>query len=77
MSAAKPAIVPGMVDLPWDCVVLGIPKSVQANRASKQRWKAEVHAAAVAAWPVDCPAPDLPAISGRDNAITVTAGGRR
>jgi hypothetical protein len=40
----------GMVLLPWDCVVLGIPKSVQAKGASIQRWKAEVRAAAMAAW---------------------------
>lgn len=43
--------IPGVVDLPWDCVVLGIPKSVQAKGASIQRWKAAVRAAAVAAWP--------------------------
>jgi hypothetical protein len=40
-----------MAILPWDCVVLGIPKSVQAKAASIARWKAEVRAAAVAAWP--------------------------
>lgn len=45
------AIVRGMVDLPWDCVVLGIPKSVQAKATSIQRWKAAVRAAAQAAWP--------------------------
>ena len=40
-----------MAILPWDCVVLGIPKSVQAKAASITRWKADVRAAAVAAWP--------------------------
>ena len=44
----------GMADLPWDCVVLGIPRSVQANKASIQRWKATVRAAAEAAWLADC-----------------------
>jgi crossover junction endodeoxyribonuclease RusA len=44
-----------MADLPWDCVVLGIPKSVQAKKASIQRWKAAVRAAAEVAWPADCP----------------------
>jgi crossover junction endodeoxyribonuclease RusA len=39
--------------LPWDCVVLGVPKSVQAKAASISRWKADVRASAVAAWPTD------------------------
>ena len=45
----------GVADLPWDCVVLGIPKSVQAKAASIVRWRAQVQAAAMAAWPVDDP----------------------
>ena len=48
-----------MAGLPWDCVVLGIPKSVQANRASIQRWKAAVRAAAVTAWPAGFPPLDI------------------
>jgi hypothetical protein len=44
-----------MAVLPWDCVVLGIPKSVQAKASSIQRWKAEVRAAAAKAWPPDSP----------------------
>ena len=43
----------GVDILPWDCVVLGIPKSVQAKTASISRWKADVRASAVAAWPTD------------------------
>ena len=37
--------------LPWECVVFGIPKSVQASSVSVRRWKAQVQAAAGAAWP--------------------------
>ncbi len=38
--------------LPWDMVVLGIPASMQTkSRSRKERWKAEVAAAAVSAWP--------------------------
>lgn len=44
-----------MTVLPWDCVVLGIPKSVQASRASIRRWKADVRAAAGNAWPAGSP----------------------
>jgi crossover junction endodeoxyribonuclease RusA len=36
--------------LPWDFVVLGVPASVQARSARRSRWKAEVRAAALAAW---------------------------
>ena len=43
----------GVDILPWDCVVLGIPKSVQAKSSSIARWKTAVQAAAVAAWPDD------------------------
>lgn len=45
----------GVDILPWDCVVLGIPKSVQAKSSSIARWKTAVQAAAVAAWPDDYP----------------------
>lgn len=44
-----------MAVLPWDCVVLGIPRSVQASRASIERWKAQVQAVAAAAWPSGSP----------------------
>jgi crossover junction endodeoxyribonuclease RusA len=41
--------------LPWDCVVLGVPASVQSNSRSRARWKAVVAAAAQAAWPAGDP----------------------
>jgi len=41
--------------LPWDCIALGVPKSVQASGSSKSRWKAEVALAAQAAWGTDPP----------------------
>ena len=44
-----------VADLPWDFVVLGVPKSVQARSASVQRWKERVRTAAVAGWPVGEP----------------------
>jgi hypothetical protein len=40
-----------VTDLPWDFVVLGVPKSVQARASSIQRWKEQVRAAARASWP--------------------------
>lgn len=40
-----------MAGLPWDFVVFGVPKSVQASKTSKQRWKDQVRTAAVTAWP--------------------------
>lgn len=36
--------------LPFDFVVLGTPRSVQSKSASKQRWKAQVSAAAQVHW---------------------------
>ena len=43
-----------MVELPWDCVVLGVPISVQARRrASVQRWKSLVRVSAATWWPPD------------------------
>ena len=41
-----------MPNLPWDMVVLGIPASMQTkSKSRKQRWMADVAAAAQAAWP--------------------------
>jgi crossover junction endodeoxyribonuclease RusA len=42
-----------MVPLPWDFVVLGVPKSVQARSSSKRRWTHEVRVEATAAWPLE------------------------
>jgi crossover junction endodeoxyribonuclease RusA len=42
----------GMVALPWDFVVLGVPKSAQASWTSVQRWIEQVRVAAETAWPV-------------------------
>jgi hypothetical protein len=39
-----------MVSLPWDFVVIGVPKSVQASRSSVRRWREQVRAAAQAVW---------------------------
>jgi crossover junction endodeoxyribonuclease RusA len=40
--------------LPWECVILGIPVSVNTrNRLTKQRWRDAVQAAARAEWPDD------------------------
>ncbi|MEJ7706169.1 MAG: RusA family crossover junction endodeoxyribonuclease [Nocardioidaceae bacterium] len=44
-----------MPRLPWEFVALGVPISVQASGTSKARWKAEVAAAAQAAWGTDPP----------------------
>jgi crossover junction endodeoxyribonuclease RusA len=44
-------IVRNRTDLPWDFVVLGVPKSVQARASSIQRWKEQVRAAAWEFWP--------------------------
>jgi hypothetical protein len=44
-----------VTELPWDFVVLGVPKSVQARARSVQRWKEQVRAAARAAWPAGWP----------------------
>jgi crossover junction endodeoxyribonuclease RusA len=42
----------GMPELPWECVVLGIPVSVNGrNKARKQKWREDVQAAAHAEWP--------------------------
>jgi crossover junction endodeoxyribonuclease RusA len=40
-----------MAILPWDCVVHGVPASVQAKSATRTRWKAAVAEAATQAWP--------------------------
>jgi len=48
---AAPDIVRNVTDLPWDFVVLGIPKSVQARASSIRRWKEQVRAAAWEFWP--------------------------
>ena len=37
--------------LPWDFAVIGTPVSHQASSSSRTRWKADVAAAAKAAWP--------------------------
>jgi hypothetical protein len=42
-----------VVSLPWDFVVIGVPKSVQASRSTVKRWKEQVRTAAQAAWSVD------------------------
>jgi hypothetical protein len=44
-----------VTDLPWDFVVLGVPKSVQAKASSVQRWKEQVRTAAMALWPAGEP----------------------
>jgi crossover junction endodeoxyribonuclease RusA len=49
----------GTAGLPWDFVVLGIPKSIQAGRASRQRWQDVVRTAATAAWPDGNPPLDI------------------
>jgi hypothetical protein len=42
----------GVPKLPWECVVLGIPVSVNVrNKVKKQRWRDAVQAAAHAEWP--------------------------
>ena len=40
-----------MPPLPWDFAVIGTPVSHQASSSSRTRWKADVAAAAKAAWP--------------------------
>ncbi len=41
-----------MPELPWECVVLGIPVSVNVRiKVRKQRWRDAVQAAADAEWP--------------------------
>lgn len=47
--------MPGAPPLPWDFVVLGVPVSVQAKSTTRARWKAQVKAAAAAAWPTGEP----------------------
>ncbi len=38
--------------MPWECVILGIPVSVNTrNKVKKQRWRDAVQAAARAEWP--------------------------
>ena len=45
-GVARATLLPG-VELPWDCVVLGVPISVQARRCSSvQRWKSLVQSSA-------------------------------
>lgn len=45
-------MIQNVVDLPWDFVVIGVPRSVQARpRKLIERWKSEVRAAAKAKWP--------------------------
>lgn len=38
--------------LPWECVVVGVPASVQGSPRAKNRWKTAVADAARDAWPV-------------------------
>ncbi|MGW7514842.1 RusA family crossover junction endodeoxyribonuclease [Streptomyces sp. NPDC054796] len=40
-----------MATLPWDCVVPGIPASVQSKSATRTRWKTAVATAAKSRWP--------------------------
>ncbi|MGA6209458.1 RusA family crossover junction endodeoxyribonuclease [Nocardia testacea] len=44
-----------MNHLPWDFVVHGVPKSVQAKGRSIQQWKNKVTQAAAAGWPTGVP----------------------
>jgi hypothetical protein len=40
-----------MATLPWDCVVHGVPASVQSKSSTRARWKTAVAAAATSRWP--------------------------
>lgn len=40
-----------MVVLPWDCVVPGVPASVQSSARKQSDWRARVNSAAAARWP--------------------------
>ncbi len=50
----------GVSLLPWECVVLGVPASVQGRPRARNRWKEAVAHAAREAWPVG--APPLPGV---------------
>ncbi|MGY5533315.1 RusA family crossover junction endodeoxyribonuclease [Streptomyces sp. C-3] len=40
-----------MATLPWECVVHGVPASLQSKGSTRARWKAAVSAAARLRWP--------------------------
>lgn len=42
-----------MATLPWECVVLGVPASLQSKGSTRARWKTSVATAAVSVWPAD------------------------
>lgn len=44
------------VVLPWDCVVWGVPASLQGSATKRSDWRARVAAAAAARWPPGEPA---------------------
>lgn len=48
------------VVLPWDCAVPGVPASLQSSTRKRADWRARVAAAAVARWPVEEPALEIP-----------------
>ncbi|MFF6808009.1 RusA family crossover junction endodeoxyribonuclease [Streptomyces sp. NPDC012616] len=37
--------------LPWECVILGVPASLQGSSSRRRAWKADVSAAARKVWP--------------------------
>jgi crossover junction endodeoxyribonuclease RusA len=49
-----------MATLPWDCVVRGVPASVQSKSATRARWKAAVVTAATQVWPAGEPPLSVP-----------------
>ncbi|HEY3408714.1 MAG TPA: RusA family crossover junction endodeoxyribonuclease [Propionicimonas sp.] len=50
--AARRVYARDVPQLPWECVVLGVPASVQGSSSARKRWKAAVAFAARAAWPI-------------------------
>ncbi|MFJ5088754.1 RusA family crossover junction endodeoxyribonuclease [Streptomyces sp. NPDC088674] len=40
-----------MATLPWECVVHGVPASLQSKSTTRARWKTTVAAAATSLWP--------------------------
>lgn len=52
MRAALGSVRVSSPSLPWECVVIGVPASVQGSPRAKNRWKAAVADAARDAWQV-------------------------
>lgn len=49
-------MIQSVVDLPWDFVVIGVPRSVQTkDKQLLDRWRSQVRAAAAAHWPLGEP----------------------